>query len=109
MFFFNFWKGKGIGHKDSKLGIMTTVGKNRIVKVISTNIHKISDACANRFGRYIMIAQCVRNVFTFYYINSGFSGKIGVSEKIKAHLPQQSPALQQLFSPNLFNSIQKNC
>ena len=53
-------------HKDNKLGIMTNVGKNRLVKVIFTNIHKISDACANKFGRYIMIAQCMRNVFTFY-------------------------------------------
>ena len=53
-------------HKDSKLGITTNVGKSRLVKVIFTNIHKISDACANSFGRYIMIAQCMRNVFTFY-------------------------------------------
>ena len=64
MFFFTYWKGKCI--KDRKLGIMTSVGKNRLVKVIFTNIHKISDACANSFGRYIMIAQCMRNVFTFY-------------------------------------------
>ena len=28
-----------------------------------------------------------------------FLWKNGVSEKIKAHLPQQPPALQQLFSP----------
>ena len=53
-------------HKDNKLGIMTNVGKNRLVKVIFTNIHKISDACANSFGRYIMTTQCTRNVFTFY-------------------------------------------
>ena len=53
-------------HKDSKLGIMTNVGKNRLVKVIFTNIHKISDTCTNSFGGYIMIAQCMRNVFTFY-------------------------------------------
>ena len=57
---------EGQVHKDNKLGIMTNVGKRRLVKAIFTNIHKISDACANRFGRYIMIAQCVRNVFTFY-------------------------------------------
>ena len=57
---------EGQMHKDSKLGIMTNVGKNRLVKVIFTNIHKISDACANSFGRYIMIAQCMRNAFTFY-------------------------------------------
>ena len=53
-------------HKDSKLGILTNVGKNRLVKVTFTNIHKISDTCANSFGGYIMIAQCMRNVFTFY-------------------------------------------
>ena len=57
---------EGQVHKDSKLGIMTNVGKNRLVNVIFTNIHKISDACANSFGRYIMIGQCMRNVFTFY-------------------------------------------
>ena len=57
---------EGQVHKDSKLGIMTNVGKSRLVKVIFTNIHKISDACANSFGRYIMIAQSMRNVFTFY-------------------------------------------
>ena len=44
-------------HKDSKLGIMTNVGKSRLAKVIFTNNHKISDACANGFGKYIMIAQ----------------------------------------------------
>ena len=27
---------------------------------------QISDTCANSFGRYIMIVQCSRNVFTFY-------------------------------------------
>ena len=76
---------EGQVHKDSKLGIMTNVGKNRLVKVIFTNIHKISDACANSFGRYIMIAKCIRNVFTFYKFK--FLWKNGVSEKIKAHLP----------------------
>ena len=53
-------------HKDSKLGIMTNMGKSRLAKVIFTNIHKISDACANSFDRYIMIAQCMRNAFTVY-------------------------------------------
>ena len=51
-------------HKDSKLGMMTNVAKNRLVKVIFTNIPKINDARANNFGRYIMIAQCIRNNFT---------------------------------------------
>ena len=57
---------EGQVHKDSKLGIMTKMGKSWVAKVIFTNIHKISDACANCFGRYIMIAQCMRNVFTFH-------------------------------------------
>ena len=52
--------------KDSKLGVMTNMGKSRLAKVIFTNIHKISDACANSFDRYIMTAQCMRNIFTFY-------------------------------------------
>ena len=65
MFFFTFWKGMFI-NKDSKLGVMTNVGKSRLVKVILTIIHKISDACANGFGRYIMTARSMRNVFTFY-------------------------------------------
>ena len=76
---------------------MANVGKNRLVKVIFTKIHKISDACANGFGRYIMIAM------------NKFLWKDGVSENFKAHLPQHPTALQKLFSPNLFNFIQKSC
>ena len=64
---------EGQVHKDSKLGITTNVGTsvgtnvtNRLVKVIFTNIHKISDACANNFGRYIIIAPSMRIFFNFY-------------------------------------------
>ena len=57
---------EGQVHKDSKLEIMTNMAKSRLAKVIFTSIHKISDACANSFDRYIMTAQCMRNVFTFY-------------------------------------------
>ena len=57
---------EGQVHKDNKLEIMTNVAKSMLVKVIFTNLQKISDACANSFGRYIMIVQCMRNVFTFY-------------------------------------------
>ena len=64
---------EGQVHKDSKLGITTNVGTsvgtnvtNRLVKVIFTNIHKISDACANNFGRYIIIAPFMRIFFIFY-------------------------------------------
>ena len=97
---------EGQKHEDSKLGIMINVGKCKLVKVIFSNIYKISDACANSFGRYIMIVQCIRNVFTFYRFK--FLWKNGVSGKIKAHLPQHPQALQQLFSPYLFNSLFKN-
>ena len=62
-FFLYFLEGQV--HKDNKLGIITDVGKSRPVKITLTNIHKISDACANSFGRYIMMAQCMRNLFTF--------------------------------------------
>ena len=55
-------------HKDRKLEIMINVGKSRLVKVFFSNIHKISDACANNFSRYIMVAQCMRNVFPLYCI-----------------------------------------
>ena len=72
-------------HKDNKLGIMTNVGKSRLVKVIFTNIHKIGDACANSFGRYIMTEQCMRNV-KLPFIKFKFLWKNGVYEKIKAHL-----------------------
>ena len=61
--FLYFWERQV--HKDSKLGIMTNVDKSRLVKVIFTNIYKVSDACANSFGRCIMIVQCMRNVITF--------------------------------------------
>ena len=57
---------EGQVHKDSNVGIMANVGKGRLVKVIFTKIHKISDACANSFGRYIMTAKCMKNIFTFY-------------------------------------------
>ena len=57
---------EGQVHKENNLGIMTNVSKSMLVKVIFTNIHKVNDACANSFGRYIMIAQCVKNAFTFH-------------------------------------------
>ena len=64
VFFFYFLEGQL--HKDSKLGIMTNMGKSRLAKVIFTNIDKINDACINSFVRNMMIAHCMRNVFTFY-------------------------------------------
>ena len=67
---------EGQVHKDNKLGIMTNVGKSRLVKVILTNIHKISDACANSFGRYIMIEKLIDTMYEkcFYFLlNSSFS------------------------------------
>ena len=34
------------------LEIVTNVGESRLATVIFINHHKISDACANSFGRY---------------------------------------------------------
>ena len=90
---------EGQVHKDSKLGIMTNMGKSRLAKVIFTNIHKISDACANSFGRYIMIAQCVRNVFTFYYISSSFSGKMVFLRKLKPIYPSNPQHYNNCSAP----------
>ena len=81
--FLYFLEGKV--HKDSKLGIMTNEGKNSLVKVIFTKIYKISDASANSFCRYIMTAQSMRYVFTFYQIQVSLENS--VSEKIKSHSP----------------------
>ena len=53
---------EGQVHKCNKLGIMTNAGKSRLVRVIFTNIHKISDACSNSFGRYI----------NYFLLNSSF-------------------------------------
>ena len=91
-------------HKDNKLGIMTNVGKSRLAKVIFTNIHKMSDACA-----VLVDISWLHNVWEMFllFIKFRFLWKNSVSEKIKAHLPQHPPALQQLFNPHLFNFIQK--
>ena len=53
----------------------------------------------------------LHNVWEMFllFIKFKFLWKNGVSAKIKAHLPRQPPALQQLFSPHLFNFIQKYC
>ena len=82
-------------HKDSKLWFTTKVGKNRLVKVIFTNVHKISDAYANSFGRYIMTAECLRNAFTLYYINWSFSEKMVFLRKLKLIYP----ATQSITTP----------
>ena len=77
---------EGQVHKDSKLG-MTNVGKSRLVKVIFSNIHKISDACANSFGRYIIRGpwSWLHNIWEMFliFIKFKFLCKKGVSEKFK--------------------------
>ena len=64
MFFIYFFVGQV--HKDKKFGIITNVGKSRLIKAIFANIHKMSDASASSFDRYIMTAQCMSNVSNFY-------------------------------------------
>ena len=79
-------------HKNSKLGILTNVSKSRLAKVTFTNIHKMSDACANSFDRYIWLY----NVWEMFllFIKFEFLRKNGISEKIKAHFPHDPSALQ---------------
>ena len=66
-------------HKDNELGIINNVGKSRLVKVIFTNIHNISDVCES----------WLHNVWEMFllFIKFKFPWKNGVYEKIKAHLP----------------------
>ena len=68
-------------HKDSKLGIMTNAITNRLVKVIFTNIHEISDAFTNvQFGIH---HDCIQVMHQMLF---NFLWKNGISEKIKVHL-----------------------
>ena len=54
---------EGQVHKDNKLGIMNNAGKSRLVKVIFTDIHKISDSCANSLFIIFYLQNC--KVVTF--------------------------------------------
>ena len=54
---------EGQVHKDNKLGITTNVGKSRLVKVIFTDIYKISDACGNSLFIIFYLQNC--KVITF--------------------------------------------
>ena len=58
-YYFLFYFLQGLAHKDTKLGVITNVGKSRLVKSSLQNTHKMSDAWANSFHRYIMIVQCI--------------------------------------------------
>ena len=93
---------EGQVHKDSKLGILTNVGKSRLVKVIFSNIHKISDACASSF--YRLPWSWLHKVWKMFLLFIEFKFLWCFWEN---HLPRHLQALQQLFSPHLFNFIQK--
>ena len=83
---------EGQVHKDNKLEIVTNVGRRRLVKSSLQNIHKMSDACTNSFGRYIK--RCTMYEKCSYFFKLQFLRKNGVSEKMEGHFPQQRPALQ---------------
>ena len=53
---------EGQVHKDSKLGIMTNMGKSRLAKVIFTNIHKISNECAS-FSIKMMFLRKLKPIY----------------------------------------------
>ena len=87
---------EGQVHKKSKLGIMANVGKNRLVKVIFTKIHNISDACANGFGRYIMIAM-----------NTSFSGKMVFLRTLKLIYPSTPQHYKNYSAPTFLILFRK--
>ena len=99
-------------HKDSKLG-MTNVAKSRLVKVIFSNIHKISDACANSFGRCIIRGpwSWLRNVWEMFliFIKFKFLWKKGVSEKIKrkSFIPAYRKPYNNCSSPTFLVLLKK--
>ena len=69
------------------------------------------------FAKWVMHVQTVLvdtswlyNVWEMFLLLMKFKfffRENGVSKKIKAHFVQNPPPLQQLFSPHLFNFIQK--
>ena len=98
----------GQKHEDSKLGTIIIVGKCRLVKVIFSNIHKISDACANRFGRYIMIAHTWLYEKCFYFLlHSSFSVKMLLLGKLKFIYPSTSKRYNNFSAPTLMILIKK--
>ena len=76
---------EGQVYKDSKLGIMTSVGKRRLAKVIFTNIQKISDAVQT----VLVDTSWLCNVWEIFYflLNSSFSGKMVFLRKLKLIYP----------------------
>ena len=82
---------EGQVHKDSKLGIMTNLSKSRLVKVIFSNIHKISDACAE----------------DFFILNSSLSGKMVFLRKLKL-IYLSTPKHYNNYSTHTFLILFKN-
>ena len=96
---------EGQVHKDCKLGIMTNMGKSRLAKVIFNNIHKISDACANSFDRYIMIAQCMK--YFYFLLNSSSSIKMVFLRILKHIYPSTSEDYRNCSAPTFLTLFKK--
>ena len=75
---------EGQVHKDNKLGFITNAGKSRLVKVIFTNIHIISDALQTVLVHHVctMYGKCF-----YFLLNSSFSGKMVFLRKLKLIYP----------------------
>ena len=96
---------EGQVHKDSKLGIMTNMGKSRLAKVIFTNIHKISDACANSFDRY---HDCTMYEKCFYFLfNLSFSIKMVFLRKLNLIYPSTSQDYNNCSAPTFLILFKK--
>ena len=85
---------EGQVHKGNKLGIMNNVGKSRLLKVIFTNIHSISDT---------MFEKCF-----YFLLNSSFPGKMVFVRKLKLIYPRTSQHYSNCSAPTFLILFKKN-
>ena len=91
---------EGQVHKDSKFGIMTNVGKSRLAKLIFTNIHKISDACAKFWQIH---HDCTMYEKCFYFLlNSSFSEKMVFLRNLKLIYPSSLTPIKKKMAETTF-------
>ena len=87
---------EGQVHKDSKLGIMTNMGKSRLAKVIFTNIHKISDACAS-FSIKMVFLKKLKLIYP------------STSQDYNCSAPTFLFLFKKLLAPSPFKKEGRNC
>ena len=95
---------EGQVHKDNKLGFITNAGKSRLVKVIFTNIHIISDALQTVLVHHV----CTMHGKCFYFLlNSSFSGKMVFLRKLKLIYPSTPQQYNNCSAPTFLILFKK--